>query len=165
MRHGGGGVLTVEVIASLDAEQALWRFTAKGFADAVSLSYAVAPTRRMKMSRDGDLGLEPRESYDADPHAMPVTGRCSPDDCLLLVNGEDSLRVLGGKRGQTAFEKELNAIGKRMSRLEFSTLIHTSIPLVATWWPPPMACGMERHGCMFASDGACLYQAGVRLCG
>lgn len=117
----GGGVLTVEVIASLDAEQALWRFTAKGFADAVSLSYAVAPTRRMKMARDGDLGLEPRESYDADPHAMPVTGRCSPDDCLLLVNGEDSLRVLGGKRGQTAFEKELNAIGKRMSRLEFST--------------------------------------------
>lgn len=116
-----GGRLTVEAIASLSGEKALWQFTTTGFSGPVSVKYAVAPTRRKRMYRDGDLGLEPRESYDADPKAKPHTGQCPADVCLMLVNGEDSLTVLGGKRGREMFGDELQAIDRRMSDVTFTT--------------------------------------------
>ena len=69
LRHKAWGQkasLRVKVVASLQAEQAMWRFQTSGFSGDVTLDVVVSNIQKPKLSRNGDLGADPRDAFEAD---------------------------------------------------------------------------------------------------
>ena len=67
-----GGELLVKAIAENEGNNALWQFEAKGFPKRVlgkkktlKLIALRRPIAKMKMKRNGDLGTDPRENFEA----------------------------------------------------------------------------------------------------
>jgi hypothetical protein len=117
----GNATITLTAIASIHSETSLWRVQAQGLDSSAKLFYAVAPTKKKRMQREGDLGIEPRESYDADPDTTPVTGATTMDACLILHNGENNMKCVTGKQGQTLFHNEMADVDSLLGGLKFIT--------------------------------------------
>jgi hypothetical protein len=61
----GKGVLHVTAWASFFEEGALWEFSGQDFSSPFSLTVRICAVRNLKMKENGELGIEPRSSFEA----------------------------------------------------------------------------------------------------
>ena len=126
----GDGSLRVVALASQKSERALLRVEASGFERDVTLETLVRPVAKWKMSREGDLGLEPRTSYEAKTYSADEKAeetRCemtlrggAPQAGVVIVEA-DSVSVCEGKEAGALIDEELALLDDVTGRLEFRT--------------------------------------------
>ena len=157
-----GGELHVLAIAEHEGNNALWQFVAKDFPKSVlgkkktlKLNALRRPIAQMKMKRNGDLGTDPRENFEAlypcpdslrQQLAWDASGttylRLVDNDRLVLVDSQEGARLL---QEENAFHEQL------IGQLSFET----PDPLINTLGPTLMAAadglwdGLTwQHGCI-----------------
>ncbi len=115
------GRLRMSALAMHDAEGAIWRVSAEGFAEAPLLHVTLCKVSKPKMTRDGDYGLEPRSSYEAkagEPPLQQLSCPCDSDLYIVLTPGQELLAdTLGAQR----FAAEEAALESLLSCLKIST--------------------------------------------
>ena len=120
---GGASELRIVALASQFSECAVWQFILKGFSGDVQLECRMSPVAKWKMERDGDLGLEPRSSYEAldDPkQERRIRWRAGSESYLVFAN-PDQLMSRDAKMGRPVMDKELSALERLTSQVEFTT--------------------------------------------
>ncbi|MCI6618613.1 MAG: DUF4450 domain-containing protein [Prevotella sp.] len=120
---GGSSELRIVALASQFGEGAVWQFLLKGFGPDVQLECRLSPVVKWKMERDGDLGLEPRSSYEAldDPkQERRIRWRAGSESYLVFAN-PDQLMSQDAKMGRPVMDKELSALERLTSQVEFTT--------------------------------------------
>lgn len=122
----GKGYLKLTAITSQSEEAALFSVEAHGFEGKVELTMYSCRTNKMGMKREGDLGMEPRESYDAMPGAKTdsISIIIKGDDsrcCFMLVNGGKMAVDAGNSDVANAFDSELSATLQLTSILQIET--------------------------------------------
>lgn len=77
LRHGawGEGRLSITVVALVDTEGAIWKFTKKGFTDSVKLKVNVCGIANTKLHRNGDMGADMPGSFDPSPDKEGLESR------------------------------------------------------------------------------------------
>ena len=119
----GGGELRIAALASFFQEGAVWRFEAAGFDAPVTLSVRRCRIASTKMSRDGDMGVDPRENFEAaagEPDLTVLTWTAGPES-YLLYEDNDRLSVLDAAAGRPVFDKEEAARQALVSQVEINT--------------------------------------------
>jgi len=126
VKHEGWGrdaELRITALASQHEETALWSFYATGFTGAVQMEARVCQVAKTKMSREGDLGLEPRSSYEPSPDEKNLqTIAWDGEGCSYLwLLDNQKLVVPYAEDGSKRMVRELNALRKLTSTVEFTT--------------------------------------------
>lgn len=117
-----GGEVEVTALASRFTEGALWHIVAKGFPKGVRLRVAMAPVAKPKMAREGDLGIEPSDSYEPDPKAVPtVLETLCKGSATLLLEDNDRLAWLSEPMAAERRQREETALNNIASTLQFTT--------------------------------------------
>ncbi|MBQ8066095.1 MAG: DUF4450 domain-containing protein [Prevotella sp.] len=124
LRHaawGSDAVLRLKVVACRDAEQALWRLLHTGFSGQVRLQVVVSNIRKPKLSRNGDIGVDARESFEADgKEPLQVLDTQFAEEQYVGSNGS-VLSLLPAEEGEEAFLKAERAMKQLAGRVVFST--------------------------------------------
>ena len=88
-RWGSDAAVRVKVVASLSAERALWRIQTVGFKSAPQLQVMVSNIKRPKLHRNGDIGVDAADAFEADGKApLQVLGQPLTDVCYLCADGQ-----------------------------------------------------------------------------
>ena len=122
VRHkswGAQAVLRLKVVASLTSEQALWRFQTAGFEGEVKVDVIVSNIRQPKLRRNGDLGADDKDVFEADGKT-PVQYLTATLDEEGFVRC-DTLTLLMDPRGRDRFEEAEEAMQKLAGRIVFNT--------------------------------------------
>lgn len=122
-RWGDDAEMQIVSLASREKEGALWKFVLKGFSGKVSFKCLMAPVKKWKMTRTGDLGLEPRSSYEAsDVDSLTKTISWNGEnESYLVFDNPDIINVCSLKEGRKRMEQEEKALSEISSCLEFTT--------------------------------------------
>ena len=120
---GKDAELRITALASQHEETALWSFYCTGFKDDVLMEARVCQVAKTKMSREGDLGLEPRSSYE------PSAGEKDLQTISWDANGYSYLWLLDNKKlivpypddGTKRMVRELKDLHELTSAVEFTT--------------------------------------------
>lgn len=126
VRHdpwGKDAVLRITALASQREETALWDFECSGFTDDVQLHARVCQVAKTKMSREGDLGLEPRSSYEpsADEKGLQtISWDGNGYSCLALVDNKE-LYLPYPDDGNKRMVRERKLLRDMTSAVEFTT--------------------------------------------
>lgn len=121
-----GGEIDFVAIASQSSEAAMFAVDAKGFDSDISLVINCCKTKRKGMHREGDLGMEPRESYDPMP-GSPVEDktilikRNIGKACFVVENAGVILCDAGKGDASMAFAREKKATEQLTSILHIET--------------------------------------------
>ncbi len=122
LRHktwGSKATVRLSVVASLNGEQGFWRFRTTGFDEPVSLDVLVSNIRQPKLSRNGDLGVDAKDAFEADGK-KPVQrlSQSFEDECYV---GCDAVEVYVDLRAGDRFDEAEEAMRMLTSRVEFNT--------------------------------------------
>ncbi len=120
---GKDAELRITALASQHEETALWSFYCTGFKDDVLMEARVCQVAKTKMSREGDLGLEPRSSYE------PSADEKDLQTISWDANGYSYLWLLDNKKlivpypddGTKRMVRELKDLHELTSAVEFTT--------------------------------------------
>ena len=115
--------LRIIALASQREETALWSFECMGFAGDVQMEARVCQVAKTKMSREGDLGLEPRSSYEAsadEKGLQTITWDGEGCSYLWLLNNEQ-LVVPYTEDGTKRMVREQKLLRDLTSIVEFTT--------------------------------------------
>ena len=120
---GKNAELRITALASQHEETALWSFCCTGFKDDVLMEARVCQVAKTKMSREGDLGLEPRSSYE------PSADEKDLQTISWDANGYSYLWLLDNKKlivpypddGTKRMVRELKDLHELTSAVEFTT--------------------------------------------
>ena len=116
-------VLRVNVVARHDEEGAVWEFIADKYPDALHVSYKLCDVANPKLKRNGDLGVDARESFDPAPgDAGLKQGECTwaCNFAHLVMRVDEVLSV----SDVSAYEIYSDAVAynrRLASRIEFNT--------------------------------------------
>ena len=124
LRHktwGQKATLRVKVVASLQAELAMWRFQSTGFSDDVTLDVVVSNIRNPQLSRNGDLGVDPRDAFEADGK-KPVQqwSQTFDEECYVSCDGVSTSKT-DERDASERFEELETAMHELATRVEFNT--------------------------------------------
>ena len=124
LRHktwGQKAALRVKVVASLQKEQAMWRFQAAGFSGDVTLEVVVSNIRNPQLSRNGDLGADPRDAFEADGKT-PVQqwSQTFDEECYVCCDGITTNKT-DDREASEHFEELETAMHELAARVEFNT--------------------------------------------
>ena len=122
LRHrkwGQKAVVRLKVVASLNSRQAWWRFQVQGFSGDVQLETAVSNIKVPKLMRNGDLGVDPKDAFEADGKE-PVQHFTTTfsDDCYICCN---HVTAKTDSHGSDAFDEAEEAMRQLTARVEFNT--------------------------------------------
>ena len=115
--------LSVDVLCTYDKEAVIWRFAASGFPKETRLKAMSCLIADTKMSRNGDMGPDPREKFEADPLKRDLNVRewiLKPETYLYYEN-VDILKSLNEEEGRNCYERTENERLQIMSQIQFST--------------------------------------------
>ena len=157
-----GGELLVKAIAEHEGNNALWQFEAKGFPKRVlgkektlKLIALRRPIAKMKMKRNGDLGTDPRENFEAlancpDSLRQQLQWDAEGTTYLRLVDN-DHLVLVDLQDGKQLMQEENLFHEQLIGQLSFET----PDPLINTLGPTLMAAAdglwdgeTWMHGCI-----------------
>ena len=122
-RWGKDAEVHIIALASQREETALWSFECSGFKDDVQLHARVCQVAKTKMSREGDLGLEPRSSYEpsADEKGLQtISWDGNGYSCLALIDNKE-LYVPYPDDGNKRIVRERKLLRDMTSAVEFTT--------------------------------------------
>ena len=119
----GNGRLEIVALASFFSESALFQFKTEGFDKPLTLKVRRGPMTDTKMTRDGELGIDPREKFELspdckDPEIIEWNGK---GETYCLLKDKKELSVLDAAQGAPLFAKETEAFDELTSRVEFNT--------------------------------------------
>ena len=125
LRHatwGSKAVLRIKVVALLTGEQALWRFQASGFdGDEARLKVVVSDIRQPKLSRNGDLGVDDRDAFEADGNEPVQQLTLSFDEeCYVECEGTE-VSVADNRTAVDTFDEANQVMRKLAGRIVFNT--------------------------------------------
>ena len=114
--------LRVTALASLSEEAAVWQFIPEGFSGKVGLQVKMCKAAGTKFNRDGDLGMDPRESFDPAPDETGLTVLTweAGNESYCLYRHPEGISSFG-QEGRAVFDKEETARRELVSRIEFNT--------------------------------------------
>ncbi len=157
-----GGQVVIQVLAEHEGNNALWQFDTMGFMSSVVGKYGVMkiiahrlPITKMKMKRNGDLGTDPRENFEALPDCpdslcQRLTWDAVGTTYLRLVDN-DHFELLDPWEGAALMQAENAYYEQLITRLSFET----PDPLINTLGPTLMAAAdglwdgeTWQHGCI-----------------
>lgn len=116
----GTGEVTIQALASQFDEGAVWKFVTAGFDGKVTLSARLCPTRKVKMSRFGDLGMTDMRNYEAADQVIGTLQWQAEGDTYVALENNKQLVVLN-KGGRERYLKEEKARQELVSTVSFST--------------------------------------------
>ena len=118
----GRGELRITLLASQFEEGAIWKVEAEGFRGTPVLQVKQCRIANTRFSRNGDLGVDPRESFEASPDERDlkvVEWEAAPLSYLLLSGS--ALTVLGADEGGPLYAKEGAAWKELAEMVEINT--------------------------------------------
>ena len=122
VRHktwGPKAALRVKVVALQEQEAAIWRFQASDFAGEVKLDVEVSNIRRPKLSRNGDLGADVRDAFEADgKEPVQRLSTTVDEECYVCC---DLVTAYIDNRAEDRFDEAEQAMRLLASRIEFNT--------------------------------------------
>jgi len=121
LRHkawGAKAVLRLKVVASLTEERAWWQFLVTGFGGDAQLEVVASGVRQSKLSRNGDLGVDPKDAFEADGTPLQRLTVSFDEDCYVCCNG---IAAQIDPHGSDAFEEAVEAMQQLAHRVEFNT--------------------------------------------
>lgn len=123
--HKNWGEAEVEIysMASYFGEGAIWRFKLKGFDSPVGLKVRKCNMASTRFHRNGDLGMDPRESFEpaADEAGLQVMEWEAGSESYCVFENPAKLYALDAKAGKPVFDKEEAARVELVSRVEINT--------------------------------------------
>ena len=127
-RWANGAIVRVKVVASLTTERALWRIQTMGFKKDPQLQVVVSNIRKPKLHRNGDIGVDAADAFEADgKKPVQVFGETMTDVCYVVAEGQ-TLKLLDDDEGERLFEVDEKAMKQLAGRVTF----HTPDPYINT---------------------------------
>ena len=120
-RWGRKAALRVKVVACRDGEEALWRFQAADFGRLVQLEAVVSGVVKPRLWRNGDLGVDPANAFEADGKAPLQVLKAQIDEAAYVACQSTTLAALKEREGESRFDDAEEAMRQLASRIEFST--------------------------------------------
>lgn len=118
-----GGNLSIEVLALPHRDGAIWKFTPRNFSNFQPiLKTFISEIRNPKLNRNGDMGADPADSFEAPLHPQQLQ-TCSskmPDTLYVLLENQ-SLRFLPAAKGTALFHHAEAARKEIASRIRIET--------------------------------------------
>ncbi len=137
VRHSAWGpkaVVRLKVVASLQDEQGYWRFQTSGFGSEVKLEVTVSRIRQPKLHRNGDLGADARDAFEADgKEPVQQLSQTFEDECFVCCDsvatccgtakgdGTKGDGTGGVLRARNLFDEAEEGMRLLASRIEFNT--------------------------------------------
>ena len=132
VRHSAWGpkaVVRLKVVASLQDEQGYWRFQTSGFERSVKLEVTVSRIRRPKLHRNGDLGADARDAFEADgKEPVQRVVQMFEEECFVCCDSVATSYGMakgdgtgGGLRARNLFDEAEEGMRLLASRIEFNT--------------------------------------------
>ncbi len=121
-RWGNGAVVRIKVVASQTSERALWRVQATGFKENPFVDLAVSNIKRPKLHRNGDIGVDAADAFEADGKkpVQVMNGILLDGIRYFCVDGQ-TLKLLDNDEGECLFEADEKAMKQLAGRIEFRT--------------------------------------------
>lgn len=118
----GKGTITVSVLAFPDSDGAIWKFSARDLADDMILRCFISEIRAKKLSRNGDMGADPPECFEAPEHPemQKEYDLALTDEAYLVLENLD-LKLVSTDEGRRLYGKAEEARKALASRIRFST--------------------------------------------
>ncbi len=115
--------LNINVMCCFDREAVVWRFQLNGFDSATFLSLRSCRIADTKMKRGGDLGVDPRKQFEADPQRRnEQICECRVNtECFIYYGNPDTLKVLDLLEGRAIFKTIDDERQRRMGMVAFDT--------------------------------------------
>ena len=125
VRHktwGDGAVVRVKVVAGMSAERAVWRLQSAGFSKAPQLEVVVSGIRNPKLHRNGDLGVDAADAFEADGKkpVQLLNAVIGEDGSYICADGQ-TLKLMPIETGEQLFEKFESAMKLLAGRIVFDT--------------------------------------------
>ena len=118
-----GGNLSIATLALPDKEGAIWQFNARNFKGSNPiLLTSISEIRNSKLNRNGDMGADPADSFEA-PLQPQQLQSCPAqiDGTLYILLENQELRTLTTAEGETLFKKAEAARSETASRIRIET--------------------------------------------
>lgn len=124
----GGGHVTMTVMSPTEHESAIWRFTADGFADALTVTALVCDIASTKLKRSGDMGVDNLLSFEPHPDNKGLTtaswtahdGGARPCTTYFYIDST-AIRPLPADEAETIYTKTEDYYTALAHRIVFST--------------------------------------------
>ncbi len=122
----GKGELKITVLARMDMEGGIWKIESKNMPSGTSLWCGMTKIRNSKLSRNGDMGADPANSFEA-PLQPEYTSICNPDMSgnksayVLFDLDELKLSELSNKDGEKIYTQAEKDRSDLASRVHFIT--------------------------------------------
>ena len=122
-RWPAGAEVSIGVMCCFDRETVLWRFCLTGFSPHTRLKARSCRIASTRMKRGGDLGVDPRENFEADPNQRSLRAcewEAASTSYLWYANA-DTLAVLTADEGERLYQAVEQERERRMGMVAFST--------------------------------------------
>ena len=115
--------MDINVMCCFDREAVVWRCRLSGFDCTTNLNVSSCRIADTSMKRGGDLGVDPREKFEADTQRRnEQVCECEPDtECFIYYANPDTLKVLGRQEGRRLFKSTDDQRLSRMGMVRFDT--------------------------------------------
>lgn len=114
----GKGEIRMTVLALPDADGAIWQIISSDMPKGSTLRWQHGGATGKRLSRHGDMGVDPKESFELKPDAKDIeTGDLSLNKEVYWIRGQEVKR----KASRKSFEKAEQARQQIASRLQIST--------------------------------------------
>ncbi len=120
-RWGSKAVLRVKAVAGMAGEEVWWRLRADGFNDATRLETVVSNIVKPKLWRNGDLGVDPANAFEADGKAPVQTISEEFDETAYVYCKLNVLSFVSPRDGEQPFDDADEAMRQLASRVQFNT--------------------------------------------
>ncbi len=117
-----GGNFSIATLALPDKEGAIWQFNADFKGSNPILLASISEIRNSKLNRNGDMGADPADSFEAP--LQPQQLQSCPvqiDGTLYILLENQELRTLTTAEGETLFKKAEAARSETASRIRIET--------------------------------------------
>ena len=118
---GAKAKVRLKVVASQTEEKAYWRFLTAGFDGDVTVDVAVSHILYPKLSRNGDLGADPKDAFEADGKTPVQQFSMLVDEAGYICCDGAQLRELPEREGEELFDAAEEAMTLLAGRVQFNT--------------------------------------------
>ncbi|MDR2776233.1 MAG: DUF4450 domain-containing protein [Tannerella sp.] len=122
------GDILLSVLASPDEDAAIWKIETSGKIETseirnISIRAVLSPVRNQKLNRNGDMGVDPPDSFDPSDTLPPLRNldiRLN-EPVKYLLFADNDLHLLPAGKGEAYYQKAENARKELAGRISIST--------------------------------------------
>lgn len=84
----GKGQVRITAVATFDKEGCLWEIVSENMPSGAIMTANCCETKKVKISRSGDIGVDPKDCFAADPYKAPL------NSCSFEIGGKKTVKYL-----------------------------------------------------------------------